>query len=100
MPLCLTAEVTFQSTQVRYQELCDLLADAVRFCQAFTSVIEQHPLLVYSSALPFTPVNSVLYQRFKDELSIPIVAGGFRDEWSPLLMDIPRPGGDVTSLSL
>ncbi|KAG1871581.1 hypothetical protein F4604DRAFT_1955755 [Suillus subluteus] len=89
-----------QSTQGRHQELCNLLADAVRFCQAFTAVIEQHPLLVYTSALPFSPTNSVLYQLFKDELSIPVVAGGFRDEWSPLLMDIPRPGGEVTSLSL
>ncbi|KAG2342057.1 hypothetical protein BDR05DRAFT_424914 [Suillus weaverae] len=89
-----------QSTQGRHQELCHLLADAVRFCQAFAAVIEQHPLLVYSSALPFSPTNSVLYQLFKDELSIPVVAGGFRDEWSPLLMDILRPGGEVTSLSL
>ncbi|KAG1747702.1 hypothetical protein EDB19DRAFT_282546 [Suillus lakei] len=89
-----------KSTQGRHHELCDLLADAVRFCQAFTAVIEQHPLLVYSSALPFAPINSVLYQIFKDEISIPVVAGGFRDEWSPLLMDIPRPGGEITSLSL
>lgn len=72
----------------------------MRFCQAFTPVIEQHPLLVYNSALPFTPVNSTLYQIFKDEPLIPVVAGGFRDEWSPLLMDIARPGGEVTSLSL
>ncbi|KAG1879614.1 hypothetical protein C8R48DRAFT_648028 [Suillus tomentosus] len=89
-----------RSIQGRHQELCDLLADAVRFCQAFTAVIEQHPLLVYCSALPFSPTNSVLYQLFKDEISIPVVVGGFRDEWSPLLMDIPRPGGEVTSLSL
>ncbi|KAG1813834.1 uncharacterized protein BJ212DRAFT_1482194 [Suillus subaureus] len=89
-----------QSTRSRHQELCQLLADAVRFCQAFTAVIEQHPLLVYSSALPFSPINSVLYQLFKDGRSIPVVAGGLRDEWSPLLMDIPRPGGEVTSLSL
>ncbi|KIK42463.1 hypothetical protein CY34DRAFT_804888 [Suillus luteus UH-Slu-Lm8-n1] len=89
-----------KSTQGPHQKLCDLLADAVRFCQAFTAVIEQHPLLVYNSALPFSPTNSVLYQLFKDELPIPVVAGGFRDEWSPLLMDIPRSGGEVTSLSL
>ncbi|KAG2107852.1 hypothetical protein BD769DRAFT_1500468 [Suillus cothurnatus] len=89
-----------RSTHGRHQELRKLLADAVRFCQAFTAVIEQHPLLVYSSALPFSPTDCVLYQLFKDELSIPVVAGGFRDEWSPLLMDIPRPGGEVTSLSL
>ncbi|KAG1742617.1 uncharacterized protein EDB91DRAFT_1346397 [Suillus paluster] len=100
MPLFIVAENRPQSTQGRHQELCDLLADAVRFCQAFAAVIEQHPLLVYSSALPFTPINSILYQIFKDELSIPVVAGGFRDQWSPLLMDIPRPGGEVTSLSL
>jgi WD40 repeat protein len=93
-------KANLQSTQGRHQKLCDLLADAVRFCQAFTAVIEQHPLLVYSSALPFSPTNSILYQLFKDELSIPVVAGGFRDEWSPLLMDIPRPGGEVTSLSI
>lgn len=91
---------TLQAAQGRHQGLCDLLADAVRFCQAFTAVIEQHPLLVYNTALPFTPINSVLYQTFKDEPLIPIVAGGFREKWSPLLMDIPRPGGEVTSLSL
>ncbi|KAF9225142.1 hypothetical protein BS17DRAFT_580275 [Gyrodon lividus] len=73
--------------------------DAVRFCQAYTHVYEQHPLLVYQSALPFTPTTSVVFQTFKDDADLPYVAGGFREHWSPLLIEFSRPGGNVVSIS-
>ncbi|KAF8555069.1 hypothetical protein OG21DRAFT_1439273 [Imleria badia] len=82
-----------------YEELCAFTKDAVRFCQAYTHVYEQHPLLVYRSALPFTPRATTLFQRFKDDPEVPIVAGGFREHWSPLLIEFGRPGGNVVSIS-
>ncbi|KIJ13795.1 hypothetical protein PAXINDRAFT_13343 [Paxillus involutus ATCC 200175] len=73
--------------------------DAVRFCQAYTHVYEQHPLLVYQSALPFAPTASAVFQTFKDDPDLPCVAGGHREHWSPLLIEFGRPGGCVVSLS-
>ncbi|KAG9311726.1 hypothetical protein JVU11DRAFT_7966 [Chiua virens] len=73
--------------------------DAVRFCQAYTHAYEQHPLLVYQSALPFTPTASTLFHTFKDDSHIPIVVGGFREHWSPLLIEFAQPGKDVASIS-
>ncbi|KAF9237048.1 quinon protein alcohol dehydrogenase-like superfamily [Melanogaster broomeanus] len=73
--------------------------DAVRFCQAYAHVYEQHPLLVYQSALPFTPTASVVFQTFKDDPYLPYVSGGFRQHWAPLLIEFGWPGGNVVSLS-
>ncbi|KAL4068832.1 hypothetical protein V8B97DRAFT_754129 [Scleroderma yunnanense] len=79
------------------ESLCLFVRDADRFCQAYVHVFEQHPLLVYQSALPFTPTSSVIYRTFNDP-SLPQV-DGFRDQWSPLLSEFSLPGGNVTSLS-
>jgi len=40
--------------------------------QAF---IDEHPLLIYLGALPFTPTNSPLYQIFHDTQTCPTVTG-------------------------
>ncbi|KAG6380569.1 hypothetical protein JVT61DRAFT_4932 [Boletus reticuloceps] len=79
--------------------LREFTKDAVRFCQAYTHVYEQHPLLVYQSALPFTPTATTVFQTFKDDPEIPVVAGGFRERWSPILTEFGRPGGNVASIS-
>ena len=60
-------------------------------------VFEQHPFLVYQSALPFTPTSSVIYRTFNDP-NLPQV-DGFRDQWSPLLSEFSSSGGNVASLS-
>jgi WD40 repeat protein len=50
----------------------------------FSGSIEEHPLLVYLTALPFTPVNTLLYSTFMTD-NIPSIVGGFNQSWSPLL---------------
>ncbi|KIL58337.1 hypothetical protein M378DRAFT_15644 [Amanita muscaria Koide BX008] len=45
-------------------DLRQLVYDAHRFAQYFSNTIEEHPLLIYVSALPFTPANTSIYQRF------------------------------------
>ncbi|KAI6159279.1 hypothetical protein EDD17DRAFT_1762561 [Pisolithus thermaeus] len=77
--------------------LRSFVRDAERFCQAYVHVFEQHPLLVYQSALPFTPTSSVIYKTF-NEPTLPQV-DGFRDQWSPLLTEFSKPGENVTSVS-
>jgi WD40 repeat protein len=50
----------------------------------FIGSIEEHPLLVYLTALPFTPVNTLLYSTFMTH-DIPKIVGGFNQSWPPLL---------------
>lgn len=50
--------------------------------------IEEHPLLIYLTALPFTPTNSILYKTFHGRDSFPWIANGYEKAWSPLLMQI------------
>ncbi|KAI6024326.1 hypothetical protein EDC04DRAFT_278657 [Pisolithus marmoratus] len=69
--------------------LSSFVRDAERFCQSYVHVFEQHPLLVYQSALPFTPTSSVIYKTF-NEPTLPQV-DGFRDQWSPLLTEFSKP---------
>jgi WD40 repeat protein len=50
----------------------------------FSASIEEHPLLVYLTALPFTPINTLLYSTFMTD-DIPRIVGGFNQSWPPLL---------------
>jgi WD40 repeat protein len=50
----------------------------------FYGSITEHPLLVYLTALPFTPINTLLYNTFMMR-DIPRIVGGFNQSWSPLL---------------
>ncbi|KAI6109386.1 WD40-repeat-containing domain protein [Pisolithus thermaeus] len=87
----------FQANCSHDDSLRSFVRDAERFCQAYVHVFEQHPLLVYQSALPFTPTSSVIYKTF-NEPTLPQV-DGFRDQWSPLLTEFSKPGENVTSVS-
>ncbi|KIM76931.1 hypothetical protein PILCRDRAFT_77340 [Piloderma croceum F 1598] len=64
----------------------ELIMDAQLFAQTFSVPIEQHPLLVYSAALPFTPTSSTLYRKFHNTKDIPFVAGGFLEKWAPQIL--------------
>jgi WD40 repeat protein len=50
--------------------------------------MEEHPLLIYQTALPFTPVDSILYKTFHDKQLFPWIAGGFQKGWSSLQMQL------------
>jgi WD40 repeat protein len=66
--------------------LQELVGDAARFVQTFASSIEEHPLLVYLSALPFTPIDTLLYKTFTNcDRDIPRIVGGYNSSWPPLL---------------
>ncbi|KIL65281.1 hypothetical protein M378DRAFT_162220 [Amanita muscaria Koide BX008] len=50
-----------------FQDLHELLSDALRFTFRFASILERSVHFVYQSALPFTPTESLFYQRYKRE---------------------------------
>ncbi|KAF7973389.1 hypothetical protein HWV62_15166, partial [Athelia sp. TMB] len=58
--------------------------DAHRFAQYFASTIQQHPLLIYSSALPFTPRGTLVYRQFYHQ-GLPRVVSGIEPEWPAVL---------------
>jgi WD40 repeat protein len=59
--------------------------DACHFAAVFAESIEEHPLLVYMAALPFTPTNTMLYQKFHDVKSDPSVLQSFGPASSTLM---------------
>lgn len=81
------------------QELSDLIKEARRFTQVFVEIIECHPLLVYSAAIPFIPTNSVLHRRFFDSNSFAVVSSQSRQTWPPLLAILEGHGESVTALT-
>jgi WD40 repeat protein len=64
----------------------------------FSGPIAEHPLLVYLTALPFTPINTLLYNTFMTR-DIPRIVGGFYQSWSPLLHMFQAHKSDVQSLA-
>lgn len=79
--------------------LSRLVADGHRFAQAFMTSMEEHPLLIYLTALPFTPIDSILYKTFHDKETFPWIAGGFEKAWSPLQMQIRGHSDGVSSVA-
>lgn len=75
----------------------ELISDAYRFSQAFTDIIGKHPLQVYAGALPFTPVDTLLYRTFHpdddDESRYPqiITLKSREQSWSSLLATFTDP---------
>jgi WD40 repeat protein len=56
--------------------------DGVRLIGAFYMPISDGPLHVYVSALPFTPINTLLYKTyFSPDPSLPIIIAGQQLEW-------------------
>ncbi|KIM90352.1 hypothetical protein PILCRDRAFT_59878 [Piloderma croceum F 1598] len=80
--------------------LVELVRDGTRFARVFASSIETHPLLVYMSALPFTPTNTMLYRTFHDPEWYPSVRGGFQYTWSSLQMVLTGHEGSVCSVAI
>lgn len=66
--------------------------------QTFSSSIEEHPLLVYLTALPFTPVHTLLYKTFMTH-DLPRIGGGFNKYWPPLLHMVQLNEGTVLSVA-
>ncbi|KAF7972469.1 hypothetical protein HWV62_17886 [Athelia sp. TMB] len=79
-------------------ELFDFVKDAHRFARYFEHTIIEHPLLVYISAVPFTPRNTIIYKTFFHE-RLPLVVAGVEPEWPPLLQTLRGHEGDVQCVS-
>ncbi|KAF7976608.1 hypothetical protein HWV62_6110 [Athelia sp. TMB] len=76
-------------------ELHHFVHDAHRFAQYFASTIIEHPLLVYASALPFTPHATSIYKTFYHD-KLPQVVSGIEPTWPDLLQVI----GNIQSAPL
>jgi WD40 repeat protein len=83
---------SFQVALLNKPGLRDLIYDAHRFVQSFISCIEEHPLLVYTTALPMTPIDTTLYAHFGDGNQFPWVTGDLDRLWSPLRLVLPHDG--------
>jgi len=70
-----------------HNDLRQLVYDAHRFAQYFANTIEEHPLLIYVTALPFTPPGTLIYQKFNNS-SLPQVVCGVVKSWPQQLQMI------------
>ena len=61
-------------------DLHQLVYDGLRFAQHFANTIREHPLLIYTTAFPFTPANTSLYQKFYHN-ELPKVICGVARMW-------------------
>ena len=74
----------YQVSLPTHLALRQLVYDAHRFAQYFANTIEEHPLLVYMTALPFTPSNTSIYRKFYRD-GLPRVICGVEKSWPPQL---------------
>ena len=72
--------------------------DGHRFAQYFANTIEKHPLLLYVTALPFTPANTSIYRRFYHN-GLPKVVGGVEESWPRELQQLQGHDGYVQSVA-
>jgi WD40 repeat protein len=79
--------------------LLDIVQDACHLTRTFAKTIEEHPLLVYFSALPFAPINSTIYKKFHNVDTFPTIAGGYQQTWSPQLLVMGEHDGFVRSVA-
>jgi WD40 repeat protein len=98
--LSFTACLIQQSDFLDNPKLRDLVYDACRFARSFAHSIEEHPLLVYMTALPFTPTKTTLYQTFHRPALYPSVLRGFQHTWPPLLQILAGHVDAVWSISV
>ncbi|KZP23201.1 hypothetical protein FIBSPDRAFT_1043120 [Athelia psychrophila] len=73
VPMLQRVATWLEEHNVEDENLMDLLAEAIDFARKFASVIGEHPLHVYYTALPFCPSHSILYRLFHDALVDPSV---------------------------
>ncbi|KAF7970100.1 hypothetical protein HWV62_24970 [Athelia sp. TMB] len=80
-------------------ELYDFVQDADRFARYFARTIKEHPLLVYCSALPFTPHDTIIYKTFH-HAGLPHVVAGVEPKWTTLLRVVYNHKAIVYSVAL
>ncbi|KZP26893.1 hypothetical protein FIBSPDRAFT_948873 [Athelia psychrophila] len=73
VPMLQRVATWLEEHNVEDEGLKDILTEAIGFVRKFATVIAEHPLHVYYTALPFCPSHSILYQLFRDALVDPSV---------------------------
>src|ERR1700689_2097890 len=87
-----------QKSSPESTDLHQLVYDGHRFAQYFANTIEEHPLLLYVTALPFTPANTSIYKRFYDN-RLPKVVCGVEKSWPRQLQLLRGHDGYVVSIA-
>ncbi|KAF5597373.1 heterokaryon incompatibility protein het-E-1 [Fusarium pseudoanthophilum] len=92
---CLTMLHVLDTWLEKYscEDLSDLVKDSLRFARTHLSIIDEAPLQVYSSAIVFSPKNSIVRRLFANQvpswlLAWPVVD----DEWGPCSLVIGHSG--------
>ncbi|KAF7980262.1 hypothetical protein HWV62_39007 [Athelia sp. TMB] len=88
--------IWLKNTNEAPPSLLELLQEGHRFAQTFAPTIAEHPLLIYRSALPFTPTTSVIYQKYQSH-DMPYFAGGFHETWAALMSVFADHEGSVNA---
>lgn len=71
----------------------------VAICSGFADSIEHHPLLIYTTALPFTPQDSPVYVGYMDARFFPRNSCDWELDWSSNLLVLSKHEGSVSSVS-
>ena len=79
-------------------DLYQLLYDGQRFAQYFANTINAHPLLIYTTALPFTPTNTSIFKTFYHSC-LPKVVCGVDKTWSPEIIQLQGHDGQIFSVA-
>ncbi|KAF8735858.1 hypothetical protein AX14_001364 [Amanita brunnescens Koide BX004] len=87
-----------QKLSRNFEDLHQLVYDGHRFARYFASTIMEHPLLLYTTALPFTPTNTSIFKKFYHN-HLPKVVCGAEKTWPALLMKLEGHKGAVTSVA-
>src|SRR5882762_2305417 len=84
--------IYFQKSLPKHTNLRQLVYDGHRFAQYFPNTIKKHPLLLYITALPFTPANTSIHKKFY-HTGLPKVVCGLEKLW-PRQLQLFRGGHD------
>src|SRR5882757_9842203 len=79
-------------------DLHQLLYDGHRFAQYFANTIQEHPLLLYTTALPFTPTNTSIFKKFYLN-HLPEVVSGVEKMWPQQLLQLHGHDGRIYSVA-
>ena len=77
---CLQLTFSVKELLPKHTDPLQLVYNGHWFAQYFPNTIEEHPLLLYVSALPFTPPNTSIYERFYHK-GLPRVICGVEKVW-------------------
>ena len=91
-------DIFIQKSSRNDTDLHQLLYDGHRFAQYFANSIKEHPLSLYTTALPFTPTNTSIFKKFHQN-HLPKVVCGVEKMWPKQLMQLKGHYDEVNSVA-